>query len=80
MKGKADTIGDRPWLVVGDFNEIIHRNEKWGQRDMIRSTQQLFSSHMVVCGLLDLGFVGLRYTWCNRRGLSKLVQTRKDRA
>ncbi|KAH1032171.1 hypothetical protein J1N35_044345 [Gossypium stocksii] len=46
-----------PWLVVGDFNEIMNSFEKKGGR--LRSECQMSDFHDVLddCGLDDLGFV-----------------------
>ena len=54
-----------PWVVCGGFNEILHPNEKlgWRERDanQIRNFRDVFSR----CGLVDLGFVGKKFTLCN---------------
>lgn len=51
------------WVVFGDFNEIVHLDEKLGWKE--READQMEALN--VCGLSDLGFVGQRYTWCNDR-------------
>ena len=52
-------------MVYGDFNEILHPNGKlgWRERDanQIRNFRDVFSR----CGLVDLGFVGKKFTLCN---------------
>jgi ribonuclease HI len=64
-----------PWLIMGDFNEIMYNSEKEGGRP--RTQRQLQSFHDVLseCGLNDMGFVGDLYTW--RRGQ---IRERLDRA
>ena len=54
-----------PWLVYGDFNEIMHPDEKigWKERDVDQMKE--FRESLSRCGLFDLGFIGPRFTWCN---------------
>ena len=51
-----------PWLCVGDFNEIAKSHEKCGGR--LRSYMQMknFRNVLDECGLMDLGFVGSKFT------------------
>jgi len=45
----------------------MHPDEKirWKERDADQMKE--FKESLSRCGLFDLGFVGLRFTWCNRR-------------
>lgn len=58
---------DKPWLVFGDFNEILHVSEKWGGR--ARSKKQIndFHEFLDVCELRDLGYNSSPFTWSNNR-------------
>ena len=71
---------DMPWICLGDFNEITRLGEKSG--GPIRSERQMqqFRDCLDFCGLKDLGFSGLLYTWCNRRFEGNVVWVRLDRA
>ena len=53
------------WVVCGDFNEILHLDEKtgWNERDADQIKE--FIKVLSRCGLFYLGFVGQRFTWCN---------------
>jgi hypothetical protein len=64
-----------PWLIMGDFNEILYNSEKKGERP--RSQRQLQAFHDVLseCELNDMGFTGDIYTW--QRGQ---IRERLDRA
>ncbi|KAK9931600.1 hypothetical protein M0R45_018872 [Rubus argutus] len=64
-----------PWVIVEDFNEILHADEKqdgrrrgelqmWGFREIVGYTE-----------LVDLRFVGTKFTWSNRH-----TKIRLDRA
>ncbi|KAL4366884.1 hypothetical protein GQ457_05G001920 [Hibiscus cannabinus] len=68
-----------PWLVAGDFNEIMYSNEKRGGR--LRSARQMEQFRMVLseCNLYDLGFSGRWYTWERGRFLHNNVRERLDR-
>ena len=68
-----------PWLLMGDFNEILHPNEYWGSGS--HPYTQIVEFHRTIndCSLLDLGFEGPRFTWCNNRFQGKLVYERLDR-
>jgi len=68
------------WIVIGDFNELLHHNEKWGGRP--RPYWQISAFRDVVndCCLRDMGFKGNKFTWSNRRGGSLCTSERLDRA
>jgi len=55
LKGEPTT----PWLIMGDFNEILYNSEKKGGRS--RSQRQLQSFHDILskCELNDMGFRGI---------------------
>ena len=56
-----------PWLVIGDFNEVMSQNEKWGGRPINNHRANLFKQTINNCNLLDLGFNGPKFTWTNKR-------------
>ena len=51
------------WVVLGDFNEIVHLDEKLGWRDKDAKQMKVFRETLSGCELIDLGLVGKRYTW-----------------
>ena len=67
-----------PWVAVGDFNEAMWSFEHFSATP--RSTGQMIDFHDVleVCGLGDLGFAGLSYTYDNRRAGRANVKVRLD--
>lgn len=75
LKGSSDL----PWLCAGDFNEVLHANEHF--RGQGRSERQMQGFRDVVddCGFVDLGFIGLPYTWDNRQPEQTNVKCRIDR-
>ena len=52
-----------PWLVVGDFNEIMGMSEKEGGRIRQAKQMEIFRDAIDVCGLRDMGYVGSKFTW-----------------
>ena len=68
-----------PWLLLGDFNEILCENDKLGGRQINLNRALEFKSCMDDCNFLDLGFSGPKFTWSNRRQISDLILERIDR-
>lgn len=67
-----------PWLVVGDFNDILSSNEKFSSSPSSQRRIVAFRNCIDNCKLLDLGFNGPRFTWTNKRH-NGLVLKRLDR-
>jgi hypothetical protein len=64
-----------PWVVIGDFNEIMFSHEKEGGNPRPNSFMQAFQDALTDCELEDLGYSGDSYTW--KRGR---IRERLDRA
>ena len=64
---------------MGDFNEILHPDEYWGNGSRPLSQIAEFQRVADDCSLLDLGFEGPKFTWCNNRFRGNLVYVRLDR-
>ncbi|XP_038982901.1 uncharacterized protein LOC120110929 [Phoenix dactylifera] len=70
-----------PTMVVGDFNCILAPSEKRGGRVYSDSVDRReFREFMNGAGLVDLGFTGPRFTWCNNQSGRSRVWERLDRA
>ena len=69
-----------PWLCIGDFNEIMHPNEKSGGNDRNVSMISEFREVVYECNLLDMGYKGHPYTWSNRQFGYHHIEERLDRA
>jgi endonuclease/exonuclease/phosphatase family metal-dependent hydrolase len=56
-------INNLPWIVIGDFNEIIFSHEK--ERGNVRPQHYMdaFSDSLMDCGLEDIGYSGEMFTW-----------------
>jgi endonuclease/exonuclease/phosphatase family metal-dependent hydrolase len=70
----------RPWLVVGDFNEITRPGEKSSYSIHPHRQMAAFQNTLYDCHLGDLGFSGTKYTWDNGRSRTENTLERLDRA
>lgn len=68
-----------PWLMVGDFNEIISNTEKHGGRKHPESSFLPFKNMISACGMIDFSYSGNFFSWAGRRRFGR-VQCRLDRA
>ena len=68
-----------PWLMVGDFNEVLSGEDKFGGNHINLNRALEFKSCLDSCNFVDLGFAGPKYTWTNKRQLSDLILERLDR-
>nr|POE82123.1 hypothetical protein CFP56_57259 [Quercus suber] len=67
------------WVVFGDFNEIVKSDEKLGWLDRDARQMEVFRECLTDYGLIDLGFVGQSFTWCNGRFGEQRTQVTLDR-
>ena len=56
-----------PMLCMGDLNELMHSNEKFGPTPADVNRINNFCASVKQCGLIDLGYNGPAYTWTNKR-------------
>jgi hypothetical protein len=71
---------DGPWMLCGDFNEVLSHDEHVGPRDRSDAQIEQFKNCMDECGLVDVGFSGPMFTWSNKQEDEHLVRVRLDRA
>jgi exonuclease III len=68
-----------PWICIGDFNEVISNEEKWGGSNRSSSQMRRFQLALEECELSDMGFRGPKYTWSNCRESWDYIKERLDR-
>lgn len=68
-----------PWVIAGDFNEILLGEDKFGGRPINVNRALKFQECLNDCGMIDLGFTSPKYTWSNHCPLTQLIQERIDR-
>lgn len=69
----------KPTLCMGNLNNIMHPNEKWGHSPPSLSRIDNFCSLIKQCGLKDLGYSGPAYTWTNKRFTTNPTFERLDK-
>ncbi|XP_019266683.1 PREDICTED: uncharacterized protein LOC109244105 [Nicotiana attenuata] len=75
-------IADRyklPWLIAGDFNCIVDPGEKKGGKPHGMSKSLPFIQCIMDCELIDPGYSGSIFTWCNGWCPEKRIWKRLDR-
>lgn len=70
----------QPWLVIGDFNEVLESSEKWGGDIPSLWRINLFRDFLSGRQLRDLHFQGPDFTWFAMRYGRVYIKERLDRA
>ncbi|KAL9672994.1 hypothetical protein QQ045_029247 [Rhodiola kirilowii] len=76
---KLRTVSKLPWMVIGDFNEVVGDNEVLGGRPRQLWKMSNFREVLEDCGLSDLGFKGYPFTFTNGRVGEDEYRARLDR-
>ncbi|XP_019184584.1 PREDICTED: uncharacterized protein LOC109179530 [Ipomoea nil] len=70
---------DLPWIVVGDFNDLLYQYEKRGGNPHPNSLLRGFGETLEDCGLAQLPMVGYPYTWEKGKGTANWIEERLDK-
>ncbi|VVA22859.1 Hypothetical predicted protein [Prunus dulcis] len=70
----------RPWICIGDFNEVVYEWEKSGGRDRSRLTMDAFKDVFNNSALCEVNYIKPHFTWWNGREGNAMVEERLDRA
>ncbi|XP_074300776.1 uncharacterized protein LOC141632097 [Silene latifolia] len=68
-----------PWLLCGDFNAIMERNERIGGAEITNAELRPMAEAIRDCQLTDMKARGAFYTWNNKQGSDSLIYSRIDR-
>ncbi|XP_071912416.1 uncharacterized protein [Coffea arabica] len=68
------------WLLVEDFNDITSNSEKRGGRCRAERSFNDFRDFISANQLVDLGYEGQPWTWCNNWGNEGEIKQGLDRA
>lgn len=71
---------DLPWLVIGDFNEIMCASEKKGGAKRSNTQMLRFKNTVDSYGLREINYIGPKYTWMYQRKDGFQIRERLDRA
>ena len=66
-------------MLVGDFNEALCGEYKFGGRQVNINKPLKFKDRLNSCSVLDLGFLGLKFTCLILRQVSNLILEMIDR-
>ena len=69
-----------PWLCIGDFNEILRKEEQMGVHERDSAQMEAFREATDLCALADLGYKGLDWTWEKKVSGGHYCRVRLDRA
>lgn len=69
-----------PWLMLGDFNELLSRHDKLGGNPLNPRRVHLFKECLDSYSMVDLGFHGPKYIWVNKREVGQFIEERLDRS
>jgi hypothetical protein len=67
-----------PWVCIGDFNEILKKEEQFGPNIREEYLMEGFREAVDVCQLCDMGYIGLDWTF--KKTVAGLVRVHLDRA
>lgn len=62
-------IRKAPWIIQGDFNEILDGLEHSVDTTYDSLGMREFKEAVEYCALLDMSYQGPRFTWCNKRDI-----------
>jgi hypothetical protein len=66
-------------MCIGDYNEIISMVKKSEGNMRQNSLMQDFRQTLEACKLVDLGYIGPKFTWSNCQEGTSLIRERLDR-
>ncbi|XP_057809148.1 uncharacterized protein LOC131023623 [Salvia miltiorrhiza] len=72
-------INPHPWIIMGDFNDLLDPGDKQGRVDHPNWLFTGFRSAILDCGLSDIPLRGYQFTWSRGLGTTNFVEERLDR-
>lgn len=67
-----------PWVIVGDFNVILHKEEKIGGLPIYPQEYKDFDFCVNFCEMFDIRFKGSPFNWLNGRAATYCISKRLD--
>ncbi|XP_060969998.1 uncharacterized protein LOC133037169 [Cannabis sativa] len=78
FKRFGDVAPLQPWLAIGDFNEILSNNDKFGGALRPESQMEAFRTTLDKCSLHEVPYIGDHYTWIKNRRALDTIKERLD--
>jgi endonuclease/exonuclease/phosphatase family metal-dependent hydrolase len=78
LKNIAETQ-NRPWAVIGDFNEVLNLSEHDGVGSRSQAQIDGFREAVDTCGLSDIGHTGTNWTFERKVAGGTFTRVRLDR-
>ncbi|XP_071918974.1 uncharacterized protein [Coffea arabica] len=72
-------IWGRNWILAGNMNDLLSSGEKWGRKQRSDRSFRIFRNFVNNNQLIDIGFEGIPWTWCNNWDEEGEVRERLDR-
>ena len=60
------------WCLVGDFNTILSKDDRYGGNEVVNHDIQQLSAFMANCEVLEMPSLGVFFTWTNTTLWSKI--------
>lgn len=73
-------VDSRPWLCIGDYNDILNPEEKRGRGEHHNWLFRGFQEAIEDSNLTDLALSGYKCMWFKSKGAMDAVEERLDRA
>ncbi|XP_019166949.1 PREDICTED: uncharacterized protein LOC109162719 [Ipomoea nil] len=70
---------DLPWVMIGDFNDLLFQSEKRGGNPHPESLLHGFGETIEECGLAQMPMTGYPFTWEKRKGTPNWIEERLDK-
>ncbi|XP_019185254.1 PREDICTED: uncharacterized protein LOC109180221 [Ipomoea nil] len=80
LLGTLKTRSLLPWVVIGDFNNLLYQHEKKGGNPYPNSLLRGFGDAVDDCGLVQMPMRGHQYTWQKGKGTPNWIEERLDKA
>ncbi|XP_019194227.1 PREDICTED: uncharacterized protein LOC109188138 [Ipomoea nil] len=75
LAGKSDL----PWVIIGDFNDLLYQYEKRGGNPHPDNLLRGFGETTEECGLTQLPMSGYPFTWEKGKGTPNWIEERLDK-
>ncbi|XP_021984860.1 uncharacterized protein LOC110880693 [Helianthus annuus] len=70
---------DKPWVAMGDFNAILHLNEKSSVQRGTNYGMEEFKECVAEANIMDIAKTGFHFTWNQKPGSSDGIMEKLDR-